>query len=81
MKWMVVVLVGGVSSVNTDLIFDKFGDCLSAEEQMRQFEARLLRNVGTCVPHGGGDQQPVPARQHPPATSTQQPATSPASVP
>ncbi|MBW7970641.1 hypothetical protein [Bradyrhizobium sp. BR 10289] len=36
MKWMLVVLVGGVSPVNTDLVFDKFSDCLAAEEQMRQ---------------------------------------------
>ncbi|MGL9620947.1 hypothetical protein QRQ56_23310 [Bradyrhizobium sp. U531] len=36
MKWMLVVLVGGVAPVNTDLVFDKFSDCLSAEEQMRQ---------------------------------------------
>src|SRR5262249_14892116 len=99
MKWMLVVLVGGVSPVNTDLVFDKFSDCLAAEEQMRQhyadaFDAwdrvaaaridrrrdykkardieakRLLGNVGTCVPHGGGDQQPVNAPQpQPPATS------------
>jgi hypothetical protein len=39
MKWMLVVLVGGVSPVNTDLVFDKFSDCLSAEEQMRQHYA------------------------------------------
>ena len=105
MKWMLVVLVGGVSPVNTDLVFDKFSDCLAAEEQMRQhysdaFDAwdsvvaakidrrrdykkardmeakRLLSNVGTCVPHGGGDQQPVAVpQQQPPATSSQQPAT------
>lgn len=36
MKWMLVVLVGGVTPVNTDLVFDKFSECLSAEEQMRQ---------------------------------------------
>ncbi|MET4275785.1 MULTISPECIES: hypothetical protein [unclassified Bradyrhizobium] len=108
MKWMLVVLIGGVSPVNTDLIFDKFSGCLSAEEQMRQhyadaFEAwdrmaaaridrrrdyrkardveakRLLSNVGTCIPHAGGDQQPVTApqqQQQPPATSSQQPAAS-----
>jgi hypothetical protein len=39
MKWMLVVLVGGVTPVNTDLVFDKFADCLSAEEQMRQHYA------------------------------------------
>ena len=107
MKWMLVVLVSGVSPVNTDLVFDKFSDCLAAEEQMRQhyadaFEAwdrmaaaridrrrdykkardveakQLLSNVGTCVLHGGGDQQPVNAQQQqPPATSSQQPETKP----
>lgn len=111
MKWMLVVLVGGVSPVNTDLVFDKFSDCLAAEEQMRQhyadaFEAwdrmaaaridrrrdykkardveakRLLSNVGTCVPHGGGDQQPVTApQQQPPALTSQQPASTPLPTP
>jgi hypothetical protein len=38
-KWILVVLVGGVSPVNTNLVFDKFSDCLSAEEQMRQHYA------------------------------------------
>jgi hypothetical protein len=111
MKWMLVVMVGGISPVNTNLVFDKFSDCLAAEEQVRQryadaFEAwdraaaaridrrrdyrnardveakRLLSNVGTCVPHGGGDQQPVTApRQQPPSTSSQQPATPPSTPP
>jgi hypothetical protein len=36
MKWMLVVLVGGVTPVNTNLVFDKFADCLAAEEQMRK---------------------------------------------
>jgi hypothetical protein len=35
MKWMLVVLVNGITPINTDLVFDKFGDCLAAEEQMR----------------------------------------------
>lgn len=39
MKWMLVVLVGGITPVKTDLIFDKFADCLAAEEQMRQHYA------------------------------------------
>ena len=39
MKWMLVVLVGGITPVNTDLVFDKFTDCLSAEEQMRKHYA------------------------------------------
>lgn len=111
MKWMLVVLVGGGSPVNTDLVFDKFSDCLAAEEQMRQhysdaFDAwdrvaaaridrrrdyrkardveakRLLSNVGTCVPHGGGDQQPVTApQQQPPAPTFQQPASTPLPTP
>ena len=36
MKWMFVVLVSGVTPVSTNLVFDKFSDCLAAEEQMRQ---------------------------------------------
>lgn len=39
MKWMLVVLVGGMTPVNTDLVFDKFADCLAAEEQMRKHYA------------------------------------------
>ena len=106
MKWMIVVLVGGVTPVNTNLVFDKFSDCLAAEEQMRKhyadaFEAwdrgaarsierrrdysrardvqakRLLSNIGTCVPHGTGDQPAAAASQQP----TQPPATPSASPP
>ena len=107
MKWILVVLVGGVSPVNTDLVFDKFADCLAAEQQMRQhysdaFDAwdrmaaaridrrsdykkardieakRLLGNIGTCIPHGGGDQQPVATpQQQPPSASSQPAAPSP----
>ena len=36
MKWMLVVLVNGITPVNTNLVFDKFADCLAAEEQMRR---------------------------------------------
>jgi hypothetical protein len=36
MKWMLIVLVGGVTPVSTNLVFDKFSECLAAEEQMRQ---------------------------------------------
>jgi hypothetical protein len=39
MKWMLVVLVSGVTPVNTNLIFDKFSECLDAEVQMRQHYA------------------------------------------
>ena len=36
MKWMLVVVIGGVSPVQTDVIFDKLSDCLAAEEQLRK---------------------------------------------
>jgi hypothetical protein len=39
MKWLLVVLVSGVAPVSTNLVFDKFSDCLAAEEQMRQHYA------------------------------------------
>ena len=109
MKWMLVVLVGGVTPVNTDLMFEKFADCLAAEEQMRKHYAeafevwdrgaalrierrrdysrardlqakRLLSNIGTCVPHGTGDQQPASAAAQQPSPA-QTPATPPASQP
>lgn len=35
MKWILVVLIGGVTPVQTDLQFDKLSDCLSAEEQLQ----------------------------------------------
>ncbi|AWL94816.1 MULTISPECIES: hypothetical protein [Bradyrhizobium] len=110
MKWMLVVLVGGVAPVNTDLVFDKFSDCLSAEAQMRQhysdaFDAwdrvaaaridrrsdyrkardleakKLLSNVGTCVPHGGGDSVAPAEQPKPPAAPSQQPAAPPQPTP
>ncbi|MFB6420360.1 MULTISPECIES: hypothetical protein [Bradyrhizobium] len=103
MKWMLVVLVGGVAPVNSNLVFDRFADCLSAEAQMRQhyldaFDAwdrlaaaridrrsdykkardleakRLLSNVGTCVPHGGGDSVAPTEPPKPSAAPSQQPA-------
>ena len=36
MKWILVVLVAGVTPVQTNLVFDKFSECLAAEEQMRK---------------------------------------------
>jgi hypothetical protein len=39
MKGMLVVLVSGVTPVNTNLVFDKFSECLAAEEQMRRHYA------------------------------------------
>jgi hypothetical protein len=35
MKWILVVLIGGVTPVQTDVQFDKLSDCLTAEEQLR----------------------------------------------
>jgi hypothetical protein len=35
MKWILVVLVSGVTPVQTDLLFEKLSDCLTAEEQLR----------------------------------------------
>ena len=36
MKWMLVVLIGGVTPVQTDVIFEKLADCLAVEEQLRK---------------------------------------------
>src|SRR5215212_5360934 len=106
MRWMLVVLVGGITPVNTNLVFEKFADCLAAEEQMRRhyadaFEAwdrgagekierrreyvrardlqakRLLSNVGTCVPYGVRDQQPLATQQTPPQPATPQTSSTP----
>jgi hypothetical protein len=35
MKWILVVLIGGMTPIQTDLKFEKLSDCLSAEEQLR----------------------------------------------
>ncbi|WP_426442223.1 hypothetical protein [Bradyrhizobium genosp. P] len=35
MKWLLVVLVGGVAPVQTDVVFEKLSDCLAAEQQLR----------------------------------------------
>ena len=49
MKWMLVVLVNGITPVNTNLVFEKFADCLAAEEQMRKHYADALM-AGTAPP-------------------------------
>lgn len=36
MKWVLVVLIGGASPVQTDLVFEKLTDCIAAEEQLQQ---------------------------------------------
>ena len=46
MKWMLVVLVSGVTPVSTNLVFDKFSECLAAEEQMRQHYADAVGSLG-----------------------------------
>lgn len=45
MKWVLVVLIGGMSPLQTDVTFEKLSDCLAAADQLRQtyadaFEAR-----------------------------------------
>jgi hypothetical protein len=47
MKWMLVVLVNGITPVNTDLVFEKFTDCLAAEEQMRK---QIISSGGGITP-------------------------------
>ena len=42
MKWILVVLIGGVTPVPTDLIFEKLSDCLVAEEQLRKTYAEAF---------------------------------------
>jgi hypothetical protein len=39
MKWMLVVLVSGITPVNTHVVFEKFADCLAAVERMRRHYA------------------------------------------
>ena len=46
MKWMLVVLVGGVTPVQTDVLFEKLADCLAAEEQLRTAYADALEVLG-----------------------------------
>jgi hypothetical protein len=36
MKWLLVVLIGGVSPIATDVTFEKLSDCLAAEQELRQ---------------------------------------------
>ena len=104
MKWMLVVLVGGVTPVQTDVMFDKLSDCLAAEEQLRkaytdaldawdkraaitferrrdyikarELQARKLDNIGTYIPHTGGDQPLLSSRASDQPASTP-PATTP----
>ena len=42
MKWMLVVSVGGVTPVQTDVLFEKLSNCLAAEEQLRKGHADAL---------------------------------------
>jgi hypothetical protein len=42
MKWMLVVLIAGVTPVATDLTFEKLSDCFAAEDQLRQAYAEAF---------------------------------------
>jgi hypothetical protein len=42
MKWVLVVLIGGVNPVTTDVTFEKLSDCLAAEQQLRQTYAEAF---------------------------------------
>ena len=60
MKWMLVVLVGGITPVNTNLVFEKFADCLAAEEQMRRHYVMRSRpgTEGLSSTSCGGESMP-----------------------
>ncbi|MBP2434004.1 MULTISPECIES: hypothetical protein [Bradyrhizobium] len=45
MKWILVVLVGGVAPVQTDLVFEKLSDCLTAEAQLQQTYANAYTTL------------------------------------
>ena len=59
MKWILVVLVGGVAPVPTDLVFEKLSDCLVAEEQLRKayVEAFEARSQQTALNFDGYDRR------------------------
>lgn len=42
MKWMLVVLVFETSVVKTDLLFDNLGQCLAAEQEVREAYSRAF---------------------------------------
>ena len=42
MKWMLIVMVFGVSPVKTNLLFNTIDDCLNAEDAMRAEYARTF---------------------------------------
>ena len=41
-----MVLVGGVTPVQTDVLFEKLSDCLAAEEQLRKAYTDALEVMG-----------------------------------
>ena len=41
-----MVLVGGMTPVQTDVIFEKLSDCLAAEEQLRKAYTDALDGMG-----------------------------------
>jgi len=93
MKWMLVVLVGGMTPVQTDVLLEKLSDCLAAEEQLRKAYTGALeawdrravltfdrrRDSGTCISHMGGDQPIASSRISDQPASPSPPVTSQAS--
>jgi hypothetical protein len=50
MKWILVVLVGGMAPVPTDLVFEKLSDCLVAEVQLRRAYVDALEASAQQIP-------------------------------
>ena len=46
-----VVLVGGMTPVQTNVLFEKLSDCLAAEEQLRKAYTDALGSVDTYRIH------------------------------
>jgi hypothetical protein len=44
MKWILVVLVSGMTPVQTDLVFEKLSECRAAEEQLRKAYSDALES-------------------------------------
>jgi hypothetical protein len=42
MKWVLVVLIGGMSPIQTNVTFVKLSDCLAAADQLRQTYAEAF---------------------------------------
>ena len=64
MKWILVVLVGGVAPVQTDLVFEKLSDCLTAEEQLQQTYANAYSALGQHATMDNDDLDRRRGRRH-----------------